>query len=554
MMRHSRSARLVVLSVVFLSLTACTGVRTPPDGSVVTGSTEAESPSAGPGDPQPPGPLPAEDVDVTVSVDDNLKEVVDANPPGTTYLIEAGVHRGAQAEPKDGDTFIGEAGAVLSGATLLSDWQQKGGRWVIGGQTAEGPTHGKVLEGYEPDLHPEDLWVDDTLLRHWATPDVGKGEWHFDYANDQIWLGEDPGTRTVQLAETPWAFSSEAADVTIDNLIIERYASTSQHGAIGGGPRQGNMHRHLRWTVRHTDVRFNHGMGLRMGPGATVEYSWMHHNGELGLGVSGRNIDGEQANDYGEPVTIRYNQFARNGMLGFDPQFQRGGLKIAHATAGSVFEHNWSHDNHGPGVWFDIDNRDAVIRSNLVEDNDEHGIMYEISFGDTLISSNVVRHNGGRGVFLSTSQGVRVANNLIVDNAGDDIQIRGAERGSSDEFGPYRSADITVEDNIVATQSGQVGYKVEGERSELLDPAAVDIRFIANEYRVGHEQPFAWGLASGDDAPRLTFEQWQELGMDRDGALGDYARAQDLPRAAEPFRPTHYGPLRPAAQPSAAAL
>ena len=52
---------------------------------------------------------------VAVFPGDSIQGLVDAYPAGTTFVIKAGVHRGQRVVPKDGDSFVGEPGAVLSG-------------------------------------------------------------------------------------------------------------------------------------------------------------------------------------------------------------------------------------------------------------------------------------------------------------------------------------------------------------------------------------------------------------------------------------------------------
>jgi hypothetical protein len=45
---------------------------------------------------------------------------VDAHRGGTTYLVKAGIHlRSFSVQPKSGDTFCGEPGAVLDGGRSL---------------------------------------------------------------------------------------------------------------------------------------------------------------------------------------------------------------------------------------------------------------------------------------------------------------------------------------------------------------------------------------------------------------------------------------------------
>lgn len=528
--RRGRARLLPAVLVLALIATGCTtagdsGEQARADGAPGDGGGPVR---VEPSRPTPPMSTPTEAAPVAPGPDavrvapgDDLQAAVDDNPPGTDFVLDAGTHRGVQVRPKDGNTFVGESGAVVSGAEVLTGWRPEGGRWVIDGQTAEGLVYGEVEPGRERDRHSEDLWIDDRLLTHVGSPDVGPGEWHFDYAADRIWLGEDPAAGSVQLAVLPWAFSSEASDVTLSNLVVERYASAFQHGAVGGGPLQGNMHRHQRWTLDHMTLRFNHGIGARLGPGATVRHSKFVRNGEMGLGVSGRNRRGGASTaDGDDPVVIRFNEFTGNRTLGFDVQAEGGAMKIAWTTAGSVFEHNWSHGNRGPGVWFDIDNRDAMIRNNRIEYNDGPGIFYEISFGDTVIEDNLVRGNTSHGVLISTSQGVVVRDNVVYGNGGDAIQVRDNDRGGSDDFGPYRGQDVLVEDNHVLTDSGEVAYRVMSGRAELVDPAVANVRFVGNTYLAGRGQPFSWGLARGDDGPEFDFETWQrQFGMDRDGSF-----------------------------------
>ena len=55
-----------------------------------------------------------------IGVGDVAHRVVDAHPAGTTYLIETGIHRGNfSVQPKSGDTFCGDPGAVLDGGRIL---------------------------------------------------------------------------------------------------------------------------------------------------------------------------------------------------------------------------------------------------------------------------------------------------------------------------------------------------------------------------------------------------------------------------------------------------
>ena len=63
---------------------------------------------------------PQQKSEIFISPGQSIQDAVDANPAGTTFHIKAGIHRLQQVKPKDGDKFIGEPGAILSGSKILS--------------------------------------------------------------------------------------------------------------------------------------------------------------------------------------------------------------------------------------------------------------------------------------------------------------------------------------------------------------------------------------------------------------------------------------------------
>jgi parallel beta-helix repeat protein len=58
---------------------------------------------------------PRSTVPVPINPGDSIADAVRANPAGTAFLIKRGIHRRQYVRPKDGNTFLGEAGAVLDG-------------------------------------------------------------------------------------------------------------------------------------------------------------------------------------------------------------------------------------------------------------------------------------------------------------------------------------------------------------------------------------------------------------------------------------------------------
>ena len=57
---------------------------------------------------------------VAIGAGDDAQSVVNGHPPGTTYIVKAGIHlRNFSVQPKSGDKFCGEPGAVLDGGRSL---------------------------------------------------------------------------------------------------------------------------------------------------------------------------------------------------------------------------------------------------------------------------------------------------------------------------------------------------------------------------------------------------------------------------------------------------
>ena len=57
---------------------------------------------------------------INVPTTDNLQTLVNNNPASTTFSLAPGIHRLQSVVPKTGDAFVGQTGAILSGAALLT--------------------------------------------------------------------------------------------------------------------------------------------------------------------------------------------------------------------------------------------------------------------------------------------------------------------------------------------------------------------------------------------------------------------------------------------------
>jgi parallel beta-helix repeat protein len=438
----------------------------------------------------------------------DIQAAVDANPPGTAFLLKAGVHRMQQVAPKDGDRFTGEVGTILNGSAILTDFAHEGSYWTVSGRTERGEI--RLPDSCQPTapgcVYPEQLFMNDAPLQHvTALSQVGPGKWYFDYDAHKVYMADDPRGNRVELSASPYAFYSKASIVTIEGLIVEKYASPTQLGAIGfTGPGNG-------WIVRGNEVRWNHGAGIRPGNGMQILSNNIHHQGQIGIAGSGSG------------VIMEGNELAYNNTAGFGSgrQGEAGGAKFTF-TRGLVVRRNYSHNNHGPGLWTDLNNIDCLYDGNRVEDNDWSGIFHEVSYA-CVIRNNTVRRNGfhipgqttavdGAGILVSSSRDTEIYGNVVEDNR---TGIAGQETDRPTPLPPsgYGSHDLVnlwVHNNSVRQMDGGRAAGVV-DLDPNADPYAqtANNRWANNTYTIGTATRWRW--ASNVD---VSLSEWRRVGQD----------------------------------------
>ena len=356
---------------------------------------------------------------------------MDASQAGTTYIIHPGLYRlQRQINPKNGDIFDGpcntrpctaSAQAILSGARLLTSFQQSGSYFIATGQTQQGqvtiPT-ANCQSAYPGCVYPEDLYFDDKPLVHvTALSAVVPGTWYFDYGSNIIYFADNPAGHKVETSVTPSAFTPGPANsVTVKDLTIEKFAGPVMTGAIGGTwTGLGNSSAGANWTVQNNELRLNHSAGVRINFGWQILNNYIHHNGNLG-------IAGALGGSLLSNVRIEGNEVAYNNYSHIRPAWGGGGVKVLQ-TRGIVFRGNNSHNNEGSGFHTDTANYDALYENNTIADNTEQGIFHEVSYAATVRNNKLLR-NGyiyptgtfwlyGANLLSSTSQGVEAYCNTV---------------------------------------------------------------------------------------------------------------------------------------------
>ena len=287
---------------------------------------------------------------VVIAPGENIQAVVDAHLPGTSYLLLTGIHHLQSVEPKDGDSFTGERGALMSGAVELGPFERRGGYWSASAPRASAAPTGQCAtdpDGAQSDscTYLEDVFIDSIPLRRITDPAViGPGTWYFDYDAEMVILADDPRGLMVEISVLRLAFGGAARNVIISGLVIEKYASPAQSGAIQGAASSA-------WTIRGNEIRLNHGAGIRTGTAMRIVDNHIHDNGQIGLVGMGDNIQ------------IEGNIIAHNNYAGFSTSWEAGGAKLV-KTTNLVLRGNCVHDNTGTGLWTDISNIHSLIEGN----------------------------------------------------------------------------------------------------------------------------------------------------------------------------------------------
>lgn len=447
---------------------------------------------------------------VTVSPGPSIQSAVDSNPSGTTFCMTAGIYRlTAAIAPKAGDQFVGQTGAIISGAKDISGlFAPLGSYWVASGQSQSNPNHdGQCLTGTAC-TYADDVYFDNSALtRVLSLTDLGPGKFFFDYSNQRIYIGDNPAGHVVEAAVAKGAFNgwgTAGDNVTIENIVIEKFANAAQTGAIQGLSA---------WTIKNCEVRLNHGTGILGGFMITGNY--VHHNGQLGMNVQD-----------GPNQVVSNNEIAFNNYAGFDPHWEAGGAKFLRTT-GLEVNGNYVHDNEGPGLWTDWDNVNTTYENNRIEDNSGPGIMHECSYA-AVIRNNVIRRNGfaftgwldGSGIVVDNSENVDVYGNTVEKNL-QGIGLIVTARGPG-KYGAHDLLNVTVHNNTITMAANSFTGLVQGLNDSTYYTSKGN-RFTANNYTLcTPTMAFAWQGSGPNGYAYISKTEWIADGNDVGGqfALG----------------------------------
>src|SRR5581483_7233537 len=460
---------------------------------------------------------------VTVSPGtDSLRNAVASAPAGSTFCIKAGIHRfTTPVSARANDKFIGETGAILSGSKVLTSFVKEGSYWVATGQTQQEPPYPAYNGSYfvcVPSMpgciYSEKVFMGGTdLVQVTSLTDLGTGKFYFDYANDKIYLFDDPTGRTVEATTGSGGIigytNANQGNVTIKNLVFEKF---------GGGEVSGSIHNALKavegWRVENNEFKLISGAGVVIfGTGGVVRNNYIHHNGKYGLNGQG---------------TIEGNVISYNNTDGWDPNDDAGGSKF-HGTKGLTLRGNTVSNNYGRGLWADFDNLNVLYENNLVESNAEMGIFHEVSCAAS-IKNNVVRGNNsvmagkslywGAQIYLRSSKDVDISGNHVIaaGSGANGVSLRGGDAAlTGANCGSIDLRNVSVHDNLIQLDTGDLSGMVGGGAGY---GSTNNLKFFNNSYRL---QSLSGGYFFYDAAKSaMTKDQWQAAGQDLNGTFSQY--------------------------------
>ena len=313
----------------------------------------------------------------------------------------------------------------------------------------------------------------------------------------------------------PQSFVGSADSVTVKNLVIQNYNGGYQVAAFDSQNTNG-------WLIQNLEIRYNASEGINVGDNTKLQFCYIHHNGDSGFGNTGPTYAG---------VVIDSNEIAfQNYQDKFSPGDQAGGGKLW-MSVGAVVTHNYSHDNHGTGLWSDTNNYKTTYAYNLVVNNWRSGIMHEISY-DASIHDNVVMNNGSTlycsnpharpvcsDIAILNSGGVNgglveIYNNTVTSNGGignDAIGLIEQNRGTGN-MSTYIVQNVYVHNNSIdMSNGGSTGGVTDTGNNAIFSTR--NNRWNFNTYTLGTNSSSSLWWNNGQGGVSL----WQSCGFDLNG-------------------------------------
>jgi Right handed beta helix region len=176
-----------------------------------------------------------------------------------------------------------------------------------------------------------------------------------------------------------YAFTQDAKHVTIRYLTIQNFGKAGDNGGQGVV----NHDEGAGWRIGHVTVRHSAGAGIMLGPRNILAYSCLKDNGEYGFQGGGPHI------------TVNRDEVVGNNTDNWEarqPGCGCSGAAKFWGVDGAVIKDSYVHDNHGPGLWADTNNRGFDVEGNYIARNEGEGFIFETSYNLRLAHNTFLRN------------------------------------------------------------------------------------------------------------------------------------------------------------------
>jgi hypothetical protein len=272
---------------------------------------------------------------VAIGTGDDAQRVVDAHPAGTTYLVKAGIHlRNFSVQPKSGDRFCGEPGAVLDGGRSIASAFSGAARNVtLDSITVRDYNSGRQGAAIQPEPRASGWVVRNVSALHnaWAGLLVADGMTilggHYN-DNDQLGIGGNAATGILVdgLDDDP---------ATLDGPELARNHTLRADCDFEGGG--------MKWdvgqaTIRNVHAHDNDCRGIWADINvrdALIEHNLVEDNRAEGIYY-----------EISQEAVIRHNRVYRNGSRG-SGWYWDGGVTVASSFNVKVYGNRLSGNYNG---------------------------------------------------------------------------------------------------------------------------------------------------------------------------------------------------------------
>ncbi|MGH9761781.1 MAG: right-handed parallel beta-helix repeat-containing protein, partial [Blastocatellia bacterium] len=388
---------------------------------------------------------------------------------------------------------------IITGATQLRSFTDEGGHWVAllnldhtNPICDAGPC--TCVAGVSACNLTEDLFFDDRVFQRVSSLSaVSTGKWYWNRSTEAIYLADTPAGHDVETSTASEAFVGSAGSVTINGLVIKRFAGEAIRASSANGQDGKN------WVVENCNIQGAHLAGISTGTEMKIVNNTLCDNGKLGIIGNG------------DSDLVQGNIICRNNYAGF---YAESGGAYFSATSNLVVRSNYVYNNHSIGLHTDGSCENTLYDSNHTAGNNGAGIVHEISHAAIIrnnVSENdvfVSSHSSagfGSGIWILASDNVEVYGNTVT-NSMNGITAYQAYR--YDTSGVHLLENLWVHDNVITQQKGAAGGILVYTKAQYY-PAVfttMNNHFDNNTYCIGSSSGnyFDWQLGT------VSMEVWQK--------------------------------------------